>query len=152
MRAVELADFEPLEVWLDCKSVVDLYDKGFDHCTNGRRKAADLWRRLFAAAGPETKLKWCKGHATDADVSRGKTTKWLKDLNDNCDEFARRGSSLALHKRPNEHILDANKEASQWYAWIARYVENWPSASDAEMVPRSAKAKKELSWWKRHRL
>ena len=50
-RAVELAAFEEVTIYIDCASVVGSFNRGAFFCTHGRVKGADLWRRIFEAAG-----------------------------------------------------------------------------------------------------
>ena len=140
-RVVELVAFEEVLIYIDCSSVVGKFNKGPLFSTHGRAKGADLWRRIFEAVGGSAKVVWTKGHVTKVDLQRGVATSWCKKVNDHCDLFAKRGAALAQAKWPNDHLTDRHREAMQFYAWLARFAQNWPEKSDTQTIDRDKEPK-----------
>ena len=132
----------PLRIWTDCRSVVETFNRGKRYCCNARRGSADLWRLLWEALwewGVDTpdacfKMKWIKGHATEQSIRDGVATNWTKMINEHVDNYATRGSVVAIHKWPNEHICASYKRAVGWYKWLADLIEEWPGDADTTPV------------------
>jgi ribonuclease HI len=115
----------PLTIWTDCQSVVDGWVCGPTWCCSSARAAADLWRELWwivddigGTAG--IFVKKCKGHATDDDITSGKSSVFLKAGNDHADYFAGRGVDIEEEQVPSQAQRQAYHVARQWYLWLAR--------------------------------
>ena len=116
-------------IWVDNKEVVDGFGRGRTWCCAAARPAADLWKRLWdlvADIGPGIDIRKCKGHATMADVTAGRSTAFYRVGNDNADHFAGRGVDLAEHEVPSEQLKAQYRVAQQWYAWLLTLCSAWP--------------------------
>ena len=78
----------PLTIWTDSEGVAERWSKGETWCCAACRLAADLWRdiwRLLGDMGPgDVHVVKVKGHATDADVSAGRSTPWQRACKKGC--------------------------------------------------------------------
>ena len=135
----------PLTVFCDCDSLVQAFAKGAAYCKSGRRKAADLWRELWAtieAWSPEDqkllKIVWTKGHANESHIKIGTSSVWQQKVNDHADFYAGMGSAWAIDADPNEQLVKEYKEARNWYRWLERLIADWPEG-DTNLKEAQAK-------------
>ena len=59
----------PVQIYSDCRSLVNLFNSGEEACTNARRQGANIWREVWRninewgeGASSLFKVSWCKGH------------------------------------------------------------------------------------------
>ena len=81
----------PIKIHVDNATVVKGTMMGKTWCIDSGRKATDLWKFVWErldALGPGVIFEKCKGHATDADVEAGRSTKCSNIGNDHADTFA----------------------------------------------------------------
>ena len=130
----------PLEVWVDCRAVIDSIARGQAYCCSSRNPAADLWRSFWAHYGDlgdeQVRFRWCKGHAREHHVQAGITTEWRKTINDHADHFATAGSAIAVAQAPHAAEVQAYTEARSWYRWLHKLAGHYP-ADLASDVPSS---------------
>jgi ribonuclease HI len=80
----------------------------------------DLWNLLAAEMLARTSavhVVWVKGHATNIDISRGRTTEEDKRGNDEADELAVSGAEL---HQVSPEVLDAAKLRKNWARQVQR--------------------------------
>ena len=118
---LELA-LPPLTIWVDNMIVVDRWGWGKTWCCSSSRPVADLWKRfwrLMEDIGEGVLLRKCKGHATGADIERGRATEFTKQGNDSADNFAGRECEIAECSSASDAEREAFQETKRWYAWLA---------------------------------
>ena len=123
----------PLEVRTDCKNVVDQYARGRKYCTDPKRPLADLWKAIFQLLDDyelqesDLKLKWIKGHTSEADVDKGTISAEDRALNLRTDELAKLGAGLSRELSPNEMLVREHNDAVCFYRAISQFCgDNWP--------------------------
>ena len=112
-------------------SAASLWLRLCSRCSSSRL-AADLWRRfwwLIEDIGEGIVVQKCKGHATEADIQRGRASSFAKKGNDNADHFAGRGCEIAESLSPSGAERKAFREARRWYGWLAVLCSQWPADS-----------------------
>ena len=131
----------PITLWIDNDSVVKGFHRGREWCCDSSRPAADLWRKFWwkfdDLGGEGITINKVKGHATDADIDSGRTSKLAKDGNDHADHFAGRGSSLAEELSSTAGDRRSFLQAKRWYSWLATLVANWPADTQRKISMRS---------------
>ena len=120
----------PITIVLDNAAVVEDFARGRDFCRDAKRKGADPWRKVWRQIGELgdpvlVELHWTKGHATDAEVARGRTTELRRMGNVKADELAGEGSVFAKEVTPNGTMLEANKKVVPLTKCIAPIAKNW---------------------------
>ena len=131
----------PLTVKLDCKSAISQYRRGRSYCCDAARPQADIWRAIFGLlderqAGPEAlTLEWVKGHATKADVAKGKIAKRTREHNFTADSYATQGADLAEEQRPAKLLAKNFEKQRCFYKALVRLSDRWPEDAAPDVKP-----------------
>ena len=120
----------PLTIWVDNQNVVTGWLRGREWCCASSRAAADLWRMIWDLLddiGGGIEILKVKGHATEADISTGRITKFLQEGNGHADHNAGQGAVISEEDLPSEMQIKAYMEAKSWYRWLTVIADNWPA-------------------------
>ena len=122
----------PLVLACDCKAAVDMWKRGREFCCDGNRQAADLWRSIWDLLDKEAPgagdfcLRWVKGHTSSGDIQRGTISARNHQVNVLADDFAKRGSALAVELCPNDDVVARYSQITAFYRQLVRLVGRWP--------------------------
>jgi len=153
----------PIQVYSDCKYVVDGYHRGKDSTIHGSN--GDLWVRLWAACAAracgEVKLTKVKAHTSQADEDTGLITRFHREGNEYSDKYA--GLGAQLNQVPQECIdrVHAVDLKAKWVirrllainmACVKLYPNSKPVAVKQAAPAQAAKRPRIAQAWARARL
>ena len=120
----------PITIHVDNQQVINGIQRGEIWCCASARPAADIWRRVWWRLNDidseNVHFVKVKGHATEADIDAGRTTRKYMVGNSHADHFAGYGVTIAEECAPVWVARNAYDYAKRWYKWLLTLVSCWP--------------------------